>query len=166
MGHPQVQKMAQFPAPREAPGHTEALTVLGAAADDALHAHGAPVHVLVVALRGHEGGEGEGRPEGAERVGWAEDTSPRAAPPPGRARGQQGSPGFALRSEELRAGLQGAAHFSPWQQRVSTRQEKDGLPPCLNVTQAPRSSLLIWTRTWGFGVRPGRVSSFSKNLAT
>lgn len=100
MGHPQVQKMAQFPAPREAPGHTEALTVLGAAADDALHAHGAPVHVLVVALRGHEGGEGEGRPEGAERVGWAEDTSPRAAPPPGRARGQQGSPGFALRRAE------------------------------------------------------------------
>lgn len=45
------------------PQISETLTVLGARADDLFHAHGAPFHVLVIALGWHEGAAGEGRPE-------------------------------------------------------------------------------------------------------
>lgn len=60
-----------IPENPEGPQTSGTLTVLGARADDLSYAHGAPFHVLVIALGRHEGAAGEGRPERRrERDTW------------------------------------------------------------------------------------------------
>lgn len=73
LGHCELQKPAtSIPEVKAEPwgcSHPRlegTLTILGARADDLLHAHRTPVHVIVVALGGQEGGQGEGGPAGGE----------------------------------------------------------------------------------------------------
>lgn len=102
------------------------LTIVGAGSEDLEHAHRTPAHVLLVALAGQEGAEGERRPGG--RRGLAAG-APLA-----------GTRGVAAGEEDALPG--GPAWRGSW-----PRQQEDGPGRGCLLTEPRRA--LLGARAWG-----------------